>query len=126
MLTDTIFWIDLLKERYEHRKGAATNFLTRQRNTVLRVSMITWGEIASGFHSPEALGDLWGKVRVLGLPKQVAWEARQIERDLANRHARLGEDDIWIAATARTWGLTLVTRDPAFECVFGLNVQQYY
>jgi len=55
----------------------------------------------------------------------VAWEAGRIERELAEHGQRLGENDNWIAATARTWGLRLVTRDEAFTRVPGLTVVGY-
>jgi predicted nucleic acid-binding protein len=58
-------------------------------------------------------------IRVLMLPRQVAWEASRIEREM--RAAQLGENDHWIAATARTWGLPLVSRDTAFDRVRGLR-----
>jgi len=55
----------------------------------------------------------------------VAWEAGRIERELAQRGERLGENDNWIAATARAWGLRLVSRNDAFERVPGLSVVRY-
>jgi len=59
------------------------------------------------------------------LPRQIAWEASRIERELARTGARLGENDNWIAATARAWGLRLVSRDIAFQRVPRLNVLRY-
>ncbi len=65
------------------------------------------------------------RIRVLSLHRQVAWEAGRIERELAEHRMRLGENDNWIAATARVWGLRLVSRDDAFERVPGLTVVRY-
>jgi hypothetical protein len=62
-------------------------------------------------------------VRLLFLPQQVAWEASRIAREIAGQ--RLGENDNWIAATARVWGLRLVTRDNAFARVPKLSVVRY-
>jgi len=45
--------------------------------------------------------------------------------DLAQTGGRLGENDNWIAATARTWGLRLVSRDEAFTRVPKLDVVSY-
>ena len=125
MLTDTTFWVDLLRERHDQQRGPASGFLARHRGSTLRISIITWGELASGFHSPNALDDLLRKIRVLSLHKQIAWEAGRIERELTQRGGRLGENDNWIAATARVWGLRLVTRDAAFGRVPGLTVVGY-
>ena len=125
MLTDTTFWIDLLEERRDKLSGPATTFLAQNRSTSLEVSIITWGELAPGFNSPAELNQLLRRIRVLHLHLQVAWEAGRIERELAAEGQRLGENDNWIAATARTWGLRLVTNDRAFARVRGLTVVSY-
>jgi len=125
MLTDTTFWIDLLEERRDRIAGRATRFLARHRATDFEVSIITWGELAPGFNSPAELNQLLRRIRVLYLHMQVAWEAGRIERQLAAQGQRLGENDNWIAATARIWGLRLVSNDHAFKRVPGLTVVSY-
>jgi len=122
VLTDTTFWIDLLEERRDRQRGPATRFIAAHRAHELRISIITWGELAEGF--PEYDGFLRG-IRILMLPQQVAWEASRIQRELAETGGRLGENDSWIAATARAWGLRLVTRDAAFRRVHRLSVAAY-
>jgi len=123
--TDTTFWIDLAEELAAGEQGGARQFIATHRSSHLEVSIITWGELAAGVNSPAELDHLLRRVRILNLHFQVAWEAGRIERDLAERAARLGENDNWIAATARTWGLRLVSRDRAFERVPGLSVVRY-
>jgi predicted nucleic acid-binding protein len=125
VLTDTTFWIDLLKERRDRQRGSATDFLAQHRASTLEVSIITWGELAAGFNSTAELNHLLRRVRIMNLHMQVAWEAGRIEREMAERGERLGENDNWIAATARAWGLRLVSRDDAFARVPGLNVVRY-
>lgn len=125
MLTDTAFWIDLGEERERNERGPAAEFLARHRASSLEVSIVTWGELAAGVNSIAELHPVLYRVRVLNLHTQVAWEAGRIERELARRGERLGENDNWIAATARVWGLRLVTRDGAFERVPGLAVVRY-
>lgn len=126
MLTDTTFWVDLLIERAEeHRARPATEFLASHRAHELRVSVITWGELAEGFREFAPLDLLLKRVKVLSLPQQVAWEASRIQRSLAERGLRLGENDAWIAATAKAWGMPVVTRDAAFERVRGLRTVAY-
>lgn len=125
MLTDTTFWIDLVEEHATHRRGAAQRLLARHRARELEVSIITWGELASGVESTEELDRMLRRVRVLMLHRQIAWEAGRIERELARTGMRLGENDNWIAATARAWGLRLVSRDEAFRRVPGLSVVSY-
>lgn len=125
MLTDTTFWVDLAQERANGAAGVAHEFLRRHGAQTLEVSIITWGELAAGVRRPEELDRLLRRVRVLMLHRQVAWEAGRIERELAETGTRLGENDNWIAATARTWGLRLVSRDTAFTRVPRLGVVSY-
>ena len=125
MLTDTTFWIDLAEETYRHEQGPARHFIAGHRAFTIEVSIIPWGELAAGVNSPSELDCLLRRVRILNLHMQVAWEASRIERELAERGIRLGENDNWIAATARVWGLRLLSRDNAFERVAGLRVIRY-
>jgi tRNA(fMet)-specific endonuclease VapC len=125
VLTDTTFWIDLTEERAVGRNGPAHQFLARHRAEELEVSIVTWGELAAGAQSSAELDRLLRRVRVLMLHRQVAWEAGRIERELAQTGMRLGENDNWIAATARSWGLRLVSHDEAFSRVARLKVISY-
>ena len=125
MLTDTTFWIDLLRERHDRRVGPARRFIARHRSFALEVSIVTWGELAVGFPNSSDLDLLLRSVNVLMLPRQVAWEASRVERELLDSGVRLGENDRWIAGTARVWGLRLVTRDEAFRRVPRLSVVSY-
>lgn len=125
MLTDTTFWIDLSDERQARQAGPAHRFLAAHRFHQLELSIVTWGELAAGFPDSQDLDNFLNRVRVLMLHRQVAWEASRIERELSARGERLGENDNWIAATARAWGLRLVSRDNAFDRVRSLNVVRY-
>ena len=100
-------------------------FIARNRSFDLQVSIITWGELAEGFTESSELDRILRAVRVLMLPHQIAWEASRIQRELAAIGARLGENDSWIAATARAWGQRLVTRDDAFQRVPRLRLVSY-
>ncbi len=125
MLTDTTFWIDLLEEREHRRHGGAARFLESHRSHELRVSIVTWAELAEGFANPHDLSQLLKHIRVLPLSQQIAWEASRIARELNAEGGRLGENDNWIAATARAWGFRLISRDNAFSRVPRLNVVNY-
>jgi tRNA(fMet)-specific endonuclease VapC len=125
MLTDTTFWIDLSQERGRRTTGPAHAFLARHRAFELKASVITWGELAEGVESPAELDRLLRRVKTLGVPLHVAWEAGRIARELNEIGGALGENDLWIAATARAWGMRLVTRDQAFNRVPRLNVVRY-
>ncbi len=125
MLTDTTFWVDLLRERARGQRGPAHEFIAEHRTRELRVSVVTWGELAVGFAASGDLQRLLSGIRVLMLPLQIAWEASRIERELSTQGLRLGENDTWIAATARAWGFTLVSNDAAFRRVRRLKVVSY-
>src|SRR5687768_9281053 len=99
MLTDTTFWIDLARERRRGEAGPATAFMRANRAHSLSVSIVTWGELAAGVESISELERLLRRVAVHFLPMQVAWQAGRIDRALAARGERLGENDNWIAAT---------------------------
>jgi predicted nucleic acid-binding protein len=125
VLTDTTFWIDLLLERRDERRGPASAFIAAHRASAFRLSIVTWGELAGGFAAFDELDRFLRGARVLMLPRQIAWEASRIQRELAATGRRLGQNDTWIAATARAWGLGLVTRDEAFRRVPRLRVVRY-
>jgi predicted nucleic acid-binding protein len=125
VLTDTTFWIDLLGERRRRERGPATGFLATHRAFELTVSVVTWGELAEGFRDLNELQGFLRGVRILPLPQHVAWEASRIQHELITTGGRLGENDSWIAGTARAWGHRLVTRDGAFERVPRLRVVSY-
>ena len=125
MLVDTTFWADLERERRQGNPGPAHRFIASHRAHELRISIITWGELATGAATVAELERLLSGVRVLMLPRQVAWRASRLQRLLADAGGELGENDNWIAATALTWGLRLVSRDEAFRRVPGLRVLNY-
>ncbi len=127
MLTDTTFWIDLARERQGQAGQArpAHRFIATHRAHSLEISLVTWAELAVGFEVSAPLDHLLRYIRVLGLPRQIGWEASRIERELRQQGQPLGENDTWIAATARTWGLPLVTNDDAFDRVRRLRVIRY-
>ncbi len=66
MLTDTTFCLDLIDERRERRRGAAHAFIAAHRAQQLRVSIVTWEEIAEGLASSADVDlifqqDQWGR-----------------------------------------------------------------
>jgi predicted nucleic acid-binding protein len=125
MLTDTTFWIDLLRERQLAQMAAANAFLARHRTEPLSISVVTWGELAVGVEHSRDLEQILRRINIHFLPLQVAWQASRIDRELALTGERLGENDNWIAATALTYGLRLVTRDEGFRRVPRLRVLTY-
>jgi tRNA(fMet)-specific endonuclease VapC len=49
----------------------------------------------------------------------------QIKKDLKDKGTPIPENDLWIAATAMQYGLTVATRDNHFENIEGLNIDKW-
>ena len=53
----------------------------------------------------------------------VAREYGEVKKELKALGRPIPENDVWIAAIARCWDLTLVTRDQHFQSVFRLRLE---
>lgn len=62
---------------------------------------------------------------VLGCDAGSALEYGQIKNQLRVKGRPLPENDMWIAAIARQYGLTLATRDEHFKQVDGLSIETW-
>lgn len=114
LLLDTSFLIRFEREIAAGEPGAATAVLAARRSVPVAMSIITLGEFAEGFTDASALNEFISHFRVLQLSRAIAWRAAVLQTSLSRR---LGENDAWIAATALTYGATLVGCDRAFERV---------
>lgn len=89
---------------------------------------IVMGELYFGVLKSGRVEENLGRLRrferacvVLGCDPGTAWEYAGIKNGLRSKGRPIPENDIWIAATARQHGLTLVTRDQHFSAVDGLK-----
>ena len=97
------------------------------------ISVVTWGELLFGAERSTqreralgALQDFVSQVPVLPMPADAGAEYGAIRADLAARGTPIGNNDLWIAAHARSEGLTLVTNNEReFRRVKGLRVQNW-
>ena len=94
------------------------------------VSSIVLGELYYGaLHSTRIVENLagveaWSTAEtVLVCDAGTAREYGQIRKQLRTKGRPTPENDIWIAATARQYDLTLITRDQHFQEVDGLSVE---
>jgi predicted nucleic acid-binding protein len=128
MLFDTTFVIDLEREVKRARPAKAHGFLQANPNAPLFISIITVGEFAEGFQAVQQ-ADCWLCLRlftVLDLTRDIAWEAGQISRQLRAAGQFIGDNDLWIAATAVRHSLPVVTNNPIhFQRITGLPVLTY-
>jgi tRNA(fMet)-specific endonuclease VapC len=97
------------------------------------MSVVTKSELLHGVEiSPRraqdaaALAAFLPYVETLDLPDAAALHYAEIRADLKKRGTPIGANDLFIAAHARTLGLTLVTNNTAeFERVKGLTLENW-
>ena len=128
MIIDTTFLIDLQREFVRGETGPATTFLERNRSVTLKVSVVTVGEFLEGY-DPERVVEgrrLFAGFEMLAVDQAVAMQYAAFSRSLRSLGVRMGDNDIWIAATAMDAREPLVTRDAEhFRRVVGLDVRSY-
>jgi tRNA(fMet)-specific endonuclease VapC len=97
------------------------------------VSVITYGELIYGVRkSPDpdkampVLQELIALIPILPISADVAKAYGTIRSDLAVRGELIGNNDLWIAAHARSLGLTVVTNNESeFQRVDGLKIENW-
>ncbi len=121
MLFDTTFFIDLSDELRAGKPGPCQAFLRTHRHQVRKVSVVTLGEYAVGATAAEVRRFFRG-FQPLALGRETAVFAGRLQASLK---FTLGENDLWIAATALRERLPLVSRDTVFPLVPKLRVLSY-
>ena len=121
MLLDSTFFIDLEDELRSKKPGPCAAFLRGHRHLTKHVSVITIGEFAAGAPAAVTLRFFRGYQR-LSLGRDLAIFAGRLQANLA---FEAGENDLWIAATAKFHGLPLVSRNKVFSRIPGLKVIGY-
>lgn len=97
------------------------------------LSVITFGELVYGAEKSaqrgaalELLRELAQVLPVQGLPETAAKSYGTIRAELERKGEMIGNNDLWIAAHAKTAGLVLVTNNEReFRRVRGLKVQNW-
>jgi predicted nucleic acid-binding protein len=128
MIVDTTFLIDLEREIARRHPGPAMDFLARNQSQTLRISVITFGELAAGYDDQAALGleELVAPYAIVEITRAIGSRYAAISRVLRSSGSRWGDNDLWIGATALEVGEELVTRDRDHFCrITGLAVLGY-
>lgn len=128
MLLDTSVLIDLQRELAAGHTGPACALLDGHRDQPLWISVVTLGEFAEGFADVEGttLTDLVAGLGLLAIDRAVALIYARLSRQMRAEKWRIGDNDIWIAATALAHGLCLVTRDTRhMSRISGLSTMAY-
>jgi tRNA(fMet)-specific endonuclease VapC len=75
--------------------------------------------------SRQRVAELVCRCPVIGHNEQTAENYAQIKAGLASKGRPIPENDIWIAAAAMQYGLTLAARDEHFTCIDGLDFERW-
>jgi predicted nucleic acid-binding protein len=131
MLLDSTFLLHLEREVHARQNdpdlppGPAEMFLERHATQRFVISTICAGEFYAGSQDFGDARRFLARFRRLEVHEAVALEAGRLEREQRRRGQLLGENDNWIAATARLHRRPLVTRDTAFRRVRRLKTVPY-
>jgi tRNA(fMet)-specific endonuclease VapC len=128
VLFDTTFLIDLQREALHRSPGKAFRFLDAHGEAPVRISIVTYGEIAEGFLPParEDFLEIMQPYLVIHPTEETAWRYGQLSRLLRETGTSIGDNDLWIACTALEIDAELVTRDRRrFDRIPALRVITY-
>ncbi|MGA2175651.1 MAG: type II toxin-antitoxin system VapC family toxin [Verrucomicrobiota bacterium] len=125
MIADTTFLVDYYNEQFGRKPGPASKFLLTHRRQQLITTVISAGEFAAGFDTLPQARVFLSRWRILNLQPEIAFTAAQIDRELMDEGARLGENDTWIAGFARYLSQPLISNDKAFDRVRSLRRLSY-
>ncbi|MCG8479261.1 MAG: type II toxin-antitoxin system VapC family toxin [Spirochaetales bacterium] len=128
ILFDTTVLIDLEREFRKRIDGPATAALRTMPEERPAISTITVGEFAEGFveRTFEFFSDRLRPYTVLPLDTRIAWRYGVLSRTMRRKGNRVGDNDLWIAATALERTIPLLTRNVRhFSRIDGLDVRGY-
>ena len=117
----------------QNRPPQVTARFRRMQHGDAVLSVITYGELLDGAERSqqrtralESIARLVSLLLVLPLPEEAASAYREIRAAPEKRGAMIGGNDLWIAAHAKSAGLTLVTNNNReFKRVPGLKLQNW-
>lgn len=126
MLFDSEFLIRYSGQRGKVSKETTDKFVVRHLDAPLYTSRVCWAEFAEGCDTIALVEKKLGQFAVLEIDERVAWEASRISRALDRSGQHIGDNDIWIAATALAYSLPLVSRNARhFKRITGLELVEY-
>lgn len=126
MLFDNEFLIYAAGQRGRRQTERAERFLEAHLDAPLYTSRVCWAEFAEGCDTLAAVEAGLRRFTVLEVDGRVAWSASRIARLLKGDGQHIGDNDVWIAATAVTYDLPLVSNNIRhFSRVPGLDLRSF-
>jgi len=124
-LLDTNAMIDFLNGDFTLRERVADS-------PRLLLSIVVLAELYVGAHKSARTNENLARIEnliftsdLINCDHGTAWEYGVIKNGLRLKGRLIPESDLWIAATARQHGLTLVTRDRHFEEIERLQIANW-
>jgi len=112
-LLDTTFLVDLERETKSGQNGRARPFLEKRADLRLFISFTVAGELACGASLAQI--EAWRKFiapfQVVHSDPEICWQYGTFYQSLKHAGSMIGANDLWIAATAKANGMTVVTRN---------------
>ena len=126
MLFDTEFVISLGRRPGGAQRTRAESFLQTHKPKGLYVSCVTTCEVATGCETRAEVNALLVRFTPIEIGDELAWYASRVARALKGQGLHIGDNDVWIAATAIAYQFPLVTNNLRhFSRVQGLDLRAY-
>lgn len=128
MILDTTVLIDLEREVRRRTPGPAAAALERHSGERLGVSVATIGELSEGYEDAgrAAVLRFLRHFEALPIDPEVAWIWSRLSRHARAEGRPVGDNDLWIAATAARHARPLLTRNLSdFEGLPGVVAEGY-
>jgi predicted nucleic acid-binding protein len=128
LILETTFLVDLERELARNSNGPAQKYLSGNADCQLYITHTIAGELAAGASLDDR--NKWDEFvrpfRILACNKNVCWEYGKAYRYLKDNGLLIGNNDLWIAATALAHRMPVVTRNARhYRRVPGVVVEEY-
>jgi len=128
VIVDTTFLIDLERELRRRTPGPVAAFLREHGSMPVGVSVVAAAELSEGYEDAGriAVERLLGSFELLTIDPETSWIWSRLSRQCRAEGRSVGDNDLWIAATAARHARPLVTRNARdFERLPGVVALSY-